>query len=40
VATTGGQIKLDSKAGFWLDERLSLAPANIRYGGWFCLCEF
>ncbi|RLC35676.1 hypothetical protein DRH14_00290, partial [Candidatus Shapirobacteria bacterium] len=32
VATTGGKIKLSSKAGFWLNERLSLAPSNIRYG--------
>jgi len=35
VATTGDQIKLSSKSGFWQQERLSLTPASIYAGGKF-----
>ncbi|PIY69511.1 hypothetical protein COY90_00275 [Candidatus Roizmanbacteria bacterium CG_4_10_14_0_8_um_filter_39_9] len=33
VATTGDQIKIASKSGFWQQERLSLPPAYVSYGG-------
>lgn len=32
VATLGDQIKLTSKEGFWLEERLSNAPSTFQYG--------
>ena len=32
VAISGDQIKLASKAGFWLEERLSNAPSTFQYG--------
>jgi hypothetical protein len=35
VTTTGDQIKLSSKAGFWQQERLSMPPASIYAGGKF-----
>ena len=33
IATSGGQIKLASKAGFWLEERLTNSPARVHGGG-------
>jgi len=32
ISTTGDEIKLSGKPGFWLQERLSLSPAGIYYG--------
>lgn len=35
VSTANDQIKLSSKPGFWLQERLSLSPASMYYGASF-----